>query len=134
MSDCELFKTRAMEKIGQLKKQIAELEAQIPCWIPVTDRLPDGSKKVLATYINNHKKRRTICAMYIYPRTIQVEYFYSCDAEPDTDYDEENDKNWVEAGWCECLDNWPEYTSLDVCEGEVDHWMNLPSAPGVEGE
>jgi len=28
VSDCELFKTRAMEKIGQLKKQIAELEEE----------------------------------------------------------------------------------------------------------
>lgn len=44
---------------------VAELNS-LPRWIPVTERLPDGSKKVMATYLNSHGKRRTICAMYIH--------------------------------------------------------------------
>jgi len=96
-------------------------------WISVTDRLPD--KKVLAAYKNRLGNWRTIIAEYIPPRTQRCEDFYDWDVGYESDYDEETDTEWVKEGWVECIDNWDEFASIDMCEGQVSHWMPLPKPP-----
>jgi len=104
-------------------------------WISVEDRLPDSGLCVLAYYTNSHGKGRRIRAEYVAPKSREVEWEY---ADPDTqcvEHDEEYDSFYLTAGWYELIDNWEEYTSIAVVEGEVTHWMPLPAAPiALQGE
>jgi hypothetical protein len=97
-------------------------------WISVNDRLPDKGAEVLAFYKNSNGKKRRIRAVYI--RKFEEEEDY--ESEMDCDYNEELDCYYLPEGWYECIDNWSEYTSIYVHEGEVTHWMPLPAPP--EGE
>ena len=112
---------------------LAERDAQQ--WISVEDRLPDSGLCVLAYYTNSHGKGRRIRAEYVAPKSREVEWEY---ADPDTqcvEHDEESDSFYLTAGWYELIDNWEEYTSIAVVEGEVTHWMPLPAAPiALQGE
>ena len=51
------------------------------------------------------------------------------DAEACIEYDEAADTYYVTEGWYECIDNWDDYSSVAVTEGEVTHWMPLPQPP-----
>lgn len=95
-------------------------------WISVDERLPTSGLKVLATYINRAGKRRTICAEWVAAKTVE-----SSDSSDIGVYDEESDMYFEPEGWYEQMDNWEEYTSLVVNEGEIDYWMPLPTAPAL---
>lgn len=95
-------------------------------WISVFDKLPDAGKKVLATFKNRHGKRRTICGHHVPRWTIES----GCDDDDVHDeYNEEKDAYYLCQGWYENIENWGDFTSVHVCEGEVTHWMPLPDAP-----
>jgi hypothetical protein len=42
---------------------------------------------------------------------------------------EEKDNYYVPEGWYEQLENWNEYGSLPVIEGDITHWIPLPDSP-----
>ena len=92
-------------------------------WISVADRMP--TKKVLATYKNSADKNRIIVASYFGKNEVES---YGEDDDFD-EYDEASDCYYYVSGWYEQQDNWGEYASIYVNEGEVTHWMSLPDLP-----
>lgn len=97
-------------------------------WISVKDRLPIEGMSVNAYYVNQYKNGRIIRAKYI--RKHSDEY-YDIDGCGDigSDYSEELDCYYYPEGWYEQMDNWNEYSSCLVVEGEVSHWQPLPEPP-----
>ena len=55
-----------------------------------------------------------------------------------SEYDEATDCCYTPEGWYEKIDNWGDYSSVAVVEGEVTHWMPLPAPPqlnlGADGQ
>ena len=97
-------------------------------WIPVSERLPESERTVLAFYLNSHGKGRRVRAEYIAAKTKSADDGWDSD-EP-ADYDEQADEYFWPAGWYEVMDNWDDLTHMVIHEGEVTHWMPLPAAPG----
>lgn len=81
---------------------------------------------VLIHYTNASGKSRII-------KAFKIEKFQEENNQDDyaewCDYDEETDAYYSPAGWYECIDNWGEFSSIMVNEGEPDYWMNLPPPP-----
>jgi hypothetical protein len=94
-------------------------------WISVADKLPETGKKVIATFLNQSGKRRTICAHYIERWSVESDSDSDCYDE----YSEEKDAYFFCEGWYENIENWGEYSAVHVCEGEITHWMPLPESP-----
>jgi len=95
-------------------------------WISVDERLPEG-RYCLATYQDRAGKLRIIRAMYV--RQFEIE---ASGDECDSETNEENDLEYLKAGWYEMIDNWGEYSSVHVSEGPVTHWTPLPALPDVQ--
>lgn len=93
-------------------------------WVSVRDELP--AKYCLAVYETSRGQQRIIRAMHV--KQYQIE---ANGDECDSETNEADDMEYIKAGWYECIDNWGEYSSVKVCEGEVTHWMPLPSLPGA---
>jgi hypothetical protein len=104
-----------------------QLEQEPVVWIPVAQRMPESSVTVLAYYKNSHGHDRRIRALWVQAKTLEA----SGDWDGDCDYDEEADTYYCPQGWYECMDNWDEFRSIFVHEGEITHWMPLPPAPNT---
>lgn len=98
-------------------------------WIPVSERLPESERTVLAFYLNSHGKGRRVRAEYIAAKTKSADDGWDSD-EP-ADYDEQADEYFWPAGWYEVIDNWGDLTHMVIHEVEVTHWMPLQAAPGA---
>ncbi|MDV5862041.1 DUF551 domain-containing protein [Pseudomonas mendocina] len=96
-------------------------------WISVSERLPESERAVLAFYLNSHGKGRRVRGEYIAAKTKSADDGWDSD-EP-ADYDEQEDEYFWPAGWYEVMDNWDDLTHMVIHEGEVTHWMPLPTAP-----
>jgi hypothetical protein len=94
-------------------------------WISVAERLPEGA--CLASYQPHHRGHKPRVIRAIYFKQYQVEA--SGDGDQSTEYNEADDTEYIKAGWYERIDNWGDFSSVAVCEGEVTHWMPLPAAP-----
>ena len=93
-------------------------------WTSVKDVMPKSGVTVLVCYRNSHGNVRRIRAKWTPAKTDEA------NAEFDWgEYDEESDTYWTPEGWYECIDNWDEFSSVMVSEGEITHWMPLPLAP-----
>ena len=94
-------------------------------WIPVADALPDPGVWVLAAYRNRHNQWRIVVGQFL------TQYFAESDDDDGAarDYCEAEDTFYVAPGWYEQQDNWGEYSSIAIHEGEVSHWMPLPAVP-----
>jgi hypothetical protein len=105
----------------------AALAQQEPvAWISVTDALPKSGATVLACYRNRLGKLRRIRAHWIAAKTVEAN---TDDWDQCSEYDESTDTYYVTEGWYECIDNWGDYSTVAVSEGDVTHWMALPEAP-----
>ena len=93
-------------------------------WVPVTERMPASGVTVLACYTNSAGKVRRIRAEWVAAKTIESD----ADSEI-SEYDETTDCYYDPEGWYEKIDNWGDYSSVVVNEGEVTHWMPLPAHP-----
>jgi hypothetical protein len=102
-----------------------QVEQEPVAWTPVAEALPKSGVKVLACYRNRLGNLRRIRAMWIAAKTEEAD----SDAEACIEYDEAADTYYVTEGWYECIDNWDDYSSVAVTEGEVTHWMPLPQPP-----
>ena len=108
-----------------LRQALAQPEQKPVAWRKVTDKLPKSGVIVLACYKNRLGKLRCIRAHWVAAKTVET----SVDYGECFEYDEETDEYYLPEGWYECMDNWDEYSSVAVCEGEITHWMPLPPAP-----
>jgi hypothetical protein len=97
---------------------------EVPQWIPVSERLPESGVIVLACYTNRAGNVRRIRAQWVAAKTSE----YMADGDFG-EYDEATDTYYDPEGWYECIDNWGDYSSVMVGEGEITHWMPLPDAP-----
>ena len=89
----------------------------------INTHLPHAGIKVLAHYVNGAGKSRIIIATYITKYLVETNYDYG---ERNDEYNETDDTYYLKEGWYECIDNWEEYTSIVIHEGEVDKWQYLP--------
>ena len=115
----------AGETADALRAALAEPQEPV-AWTPVTEAMPKSGVKVLACYRNRLGNLRRIRAMWTAAKTEEAS---SEDAEACSEYDEATDTYYVTEGWYECIDNWGDYSSVAVTEGEVTHWMPLPPDP-----
>ena len=97
-------------------------------WISVKDKMPEHGVPVLATYTNYYGKSRRIIAEYIHRWKEESNF----EAETNDEYNEELDMYFLKEGWYEKIDNWGDFSSVFVHEGEVKYWMPLPKSP-LEG-
>lgn len=109
--DCVCFKNElsckeknlgAADLIEQQAARIAELEAKVPRWIPVTERLPENGVPVLVNYIGNNYGK-------YHPDAIAVWTDYGC--------------FWWEGSLEDC------YVEVAM---PITHWMPLPGWPEEE--
>lgn len=101
------------------------LERQALRPIPVSERLPGPSVKVLAHYFNDLGKGRTICAIWVPAKTRSDSY----GDDGVTEYDEVSDTFYWPEGWYEAIENWDDLGYIKVDEGEVLYWQPLPKWP-----
>lgn len=117
------YSEMAQAAIDAIRALIDERDAR---WTSIDERSPESGKTVLATYRNRLGKLRRIRAQYIAAKSREYNADYE---EIGAEYDEERDAYYWPAGWYECIDNWPDYTHVAVCEGNVTHWIEMPDAP-----
>ena len=103
--------------------ELLQRQALVP--VAVSERLPEANTKVLAHYVNDLGKGRTICAIWVPAKTRSDEGGH----DDFTEYDEEDDKFYWPEGWYEAIENWDELGYVQVYEGEVDYWQPLPKWP-----
>jgi len=92
-------------------------------WISVEDELPD--RKVIAFYKNRSGTTRRIMAEYFHRYTVES----SMEDGVEDEYSEKNDNYYIVEGWYEIIDNWEDWGSVRVIEGEITHWIPLPKPP-----
>lgn len=83
------------------------------------------STTILVFYKNCFGNGRIVKARYVEKDTEESDGEYSDNAE----YNEEKDMYFTPEGWYELIDNWPDYSSCHIHEGEPTHWMPLPEFP-----
>lgn len=105
-------------------KDALEQQAEPAAWTPVAEALPKSGEKVLACYRHRWFNLRPIRAFWTAAKTEEAD---SDDAR--MEYDAATDAYYVPEGWYECIDNWGDYSSVAVTDGEVTHWMPLPQPP-----
>lgn len=93
-------------------------------WKKVSDELPKLGIPVLACYEGSSGKLWIVRAKWI-PKNTE-EYYGDDDF---FEYDEATDTHYIQEGWYECIENWDDYSFVKINEGEVTHWMELPTAP-----
>ena len=67
-------------------------------------------------------------------RIIKAQYFgkYEVESEQDyAEYCEEKDDYYAADGWYEIIENWEDFRSVKIYQGEPTHWMPLPDAPNA---
>ena len=126
-----LFESAREYRPESFKEAVAILDAALAAepqqpvvWTSIKDAMPKSGVTVLACYKNSLGNLRRIRAAWTAAKTVESnsddEFF---------EYDEATDCYYAPEGWYECIDNWDEYSSVMVSEGEVTHWMPLPLAP-----
>ena len=110
----------AAAELRRLSAQVEALEADAAKreWQPI-ETAPTTGIKVILSYRNRNNKPRTVMARWM--------------TEEEAD-ESDHDGVGLEAGWYECIDNWPDYTQVAITEGKPTHWMPLPEAPAIAKE
>ncbi|MFZ2736657.1 MAG: DUF551 domain-containing protein [Burkholderiaceae bacterium] len=135
IEEAEKQEPAAIGDVRALKHRIHELEGEVlgykrildEIWTPVSESMPTSGKIVLAFYRNINGKARIIRAHWIAAKTQEA------DSEQELfEYDEEADAYFTPEGWYENINNWDDYSSVTVHEGQITHWMPLPDAPKEE--
>ena len=83
---------------------------------------PKDSINYLATYINKSGEHIIIKAFYAHKFSVLNNNDYDAYDE----YAEDYECYYLIEGWYEVIDNWPEYSSVYVINGEVTHYQPLP--------
>lgn len=108
---------------------IEHLEAKIPHWISVDERLPESGVHVFVLCeirANGGAVRRYVCDGFHVEAWKEKAGCYSEDCA--LVYNYEDDEYYLEEGWYEVIKNWEEYNSVTIADF-VTHWMPLPEPP-----
>jgi hypothetical protein len=97
---------------------------QLGAWVPVAERMPPPGSVVLVAYRNQLGHWRRIRAEWVPARTQEADIDFE-----EADYDDETDTYYTPEGWYERINNWGDYSSVKVYEGEPSHWIYLPPPP-----
>lgn len=106
-----------------------------PNWIPVTERLPENDKPVLAfgRAANNQKHKTIFKGRWIADHTM-LSADFGADDDMSLNYDDAEDEYYVPEGWFERIENWDDFTDVAAGDYIITHWMPLPESPeGGEG-
>lgn len=116
--------------IAALQKAVEDLRAQLPRWIPVTERMPENAEAVLVRgyAVNNPRYKATFKGRWIAAHSMLADDF-GADSDMDLEYDEAEDVYYVPEGWFERIENWDDYTDIAVCDFTITHWALLPEPP-----
>jgi hypothetical protein len=79
-------------------------------------------RKVIATYVNELGKRRTVMACYYVDHALEMHDDYADVGV----YDEATGDSYAPAGWYEEIDH---EGDIFLLGGEPTHWMPLPAPP-----
>ena len=79
-------------------------------------------RKVIATYVNELGKRRTVVACYYVDHALEMHDDYADVGV----YDEATGDSYAPAGWYEEIDH---EGDIFLLGGEPDYWMPLPEPP-----
>lgn len=86
-------------------------------------------KSVLIHYKNKLGNSRIIKARFVPRFTVETN---SDSDEIAQEYEEANDRYTLQEGWYEVIDNWDDFSSVLVNEGNPDAWHPLPLKPTGE--
>ena len=143
---CDNFNTGAAKNMREAANAIEELNKQhekweealkttlnfVPCWIPVTEMLPESGVHVLALCRVKYAEcggRSYVCNAF-YSKHFKEQRNTEYD-DIELDYDEETDEYYLPEGWWEVIMNWDEYGFVGIADF-VTHWMPLPEPPKEE--
>jgi len=90
-------------------------------WIRASEIKPGSQRRVLAVVKSHHSGS-------LYPITAKYVWRRTDEADPDSDYfeyDKEYDLYWTPEGWYETVDNWGDFSSVAVTEGDVIAWAEV---------
>lgn len=119
----------AADLIEAQAAEIEKLKAQVPRWIPVTERLPEAEKEVMIR-CSRGGYIFTCPAIYEYGTVLTKDSawnWYEIDSY--AEYSEETDDYFVPQGWWESRHFTPDDVYNNPVDCEVTHWM---PQPGVE--
>lgn len=108
------------------KTQEADASTDELCvWVPVVERMPPPGSVVLVAYRNQLGHWRRIRAEWVPAKTQDADI-----EDEKAEYDEATDTHYTPEGWYERINNWDDYSSVKVHEGNPSHWTHLPPPPG----
>ena len=118
--------------IAALQQEIEKLRAQLPRWIPVTERLPKPETDVLAV-CNRNGYIFVVPAIYEDGKMLTQDSKWNwCDIYTYGLYNEEADDYYAPEGWWENRQFNPDDVYNNLVDCPVTHWMPLPEPPEVE--
>lgn len=110
---------------------VRQLEAQVPKWISVKERLPENEKTVLISATRkgvNGKCWHVVMTAFYTDGNLHTEdssFAWDCEYAP-LKYCEETDDYIIPEGWWEAVECGDEFSAVDLF---VTHWMPLPEPP-----
>ncbi len=95
-------------------------------WTPVSERLPEPGKSVLAVVNAPGRTYRPLVIAQWIPKFTHEST--SDNDSLDLEYDEGRDEFYWPEGWYERIEFWDDYGAV-IIDGHVTHWMELPQRP-----
>lgn len=128
----DLLMMKAADLIEQQDARIAGLEAKVPRWIPVTERLPKPETEVLAV-CNRNGYIFVVPAIYEDGKILTQDSMWHWNEIHEYGlYNEETDDYFIPEGWWENRQFTPDDVYNNPVDCAVTHWMPLPGWPEVE--
>lgn len=131
MNNQNLFSLMSREHgVTLLESELQEIISAIKKddWVKVKtpDDVPRHGRKVIAFYkIRDGRMSRRVMAKYLQGYTDECQCEHECDCE----YSDLHDCAYYREGWYEVVENYEEWGFIPIDEGNVTHWMPLPSCP-----
>lgn len=123
---CKKKDLGAADLIEQQAARIAELEAKVPRWIPVTERLPKPETEVLAV-CNRNGYIFVVPAIYEDGKILTQDSMWHWNEIHEYGlYNEETDDYFIPESWWENRQFTPDDVYNNPVDCAVTHWMPLP--------